>query len=299
MGSIPRRHVTIHGHEVGYRLSGEGHAVLLLHGMAGSSDTWRAVIGPLARTHLVLAPDLLGHGESAKPMGDYSLGAYASGLRDLMGVLGIERATVVGNSLGGGVAMQMAYQHPEMVERLVLVDSGGLGREVSWILRALTLPASEYVMPLLFPSFVRRWGDAVGRFVSGHGWSAPHVAEMWHAYGSLVEVENRQAFVRTLRAVIDPGGQSVSARDRLYLASSMPTMIVWGADDPIIPVEHAYAAHEAMPGSRLEVMPGVGHFPQVERPQAFLDLLLDFLETTEPSTVDLAAYREAMLASTV
>jgi pimeloyl-ACP methyl ester carboxylesterase len=295
MGNFSRRHVSIHGHDVGFRLAGEGDAVVLVHGMAGSSDTWRAVIGPLARTHRVLAPDLLGHGESAKPTGDYSLGAYASGLRDLMGVVGIERATVVGNSLGGGVAMQLAYQHPELVERLVLVDSGGLGREVSWILRALTLPAAEYVMPLVFPSFVRRWGDAVDRFVSSHGWSAPHVAEIWHAYGSLTEVENRQAFVRTLRAVIDPGGQTVSARDRLYLAAAVPTMVVWGEDDPIIPVEHAYQAHQAMPGSRLEVMAGVGHFPQVERPRAFLELVEDFMSTTLPSTLDLEAYRAAML----
>jgi pimeloyl-ACP methyl ester carboxylesterase len=260
MGRFSRRHLSIHGHDVSLCLEGEGEAVVLVHGMAGSSDTWRAVVGPLARSYRVLAPDLLGHGESAKPAGDYSLGAYASGLRDLMRVLGIDRATVVGNSLGGGVAMQMAYQHPELVERLVLVDSGGLGREVSWILRALTLPAAEYVMPLLFPAFVRRWGDAVDRFVSRNGWSAPRVAEIWHAYGSLTEVENRQAFVRTLRAVIDPGGQTVSARDRLYLAATMPTMIVWGEDDPIIPVQHAYLAHEAMPGSRLEVMAGVGHF---------------------------------------
>ena len=296
MTSIPLQHVTIHGHDVGYRMAGEGPAVLLIHGMAGSSETWRAVMPRLSRTHQVIAPDLLGHGESAKPLGDYSLGAFASGLRDLLGVLGVPRVTVVGQSLGGGVAMQLAYQHPELVERLVLVGSGGLGREVSWILRALTLPGVEFLMPAFFPTFVRDAGDAVSRFVAGHGWRSPHIAEMWRAYSSLTGVENRHAFVRTLRAVIDPGGQSVSAKDRLYLTSAMPTMIVWGDQDPIIPVSHAYAAHEAMPGSRLEIMEGVGHFAHIERPEQFTDLLLDFLETTAASSVDLTAYHDALLA---
>ena len=295
MGSIPLQHVTIHGHEMGYRLAGEGPAVLLIHGMAGSSETWRAVMPELARTHRVLAPDLLGHGESAKPLGDYSLGAFASGLRDLMGVLGIPRATVVGQSLGGGVAMQLAYQHPELVERLVLVSSGGLGRDVSWMLRALTLPGAEFLMPVIFPSFVRDAGDAIGRFVVDHGWRSPHVAEMWLAYKSLSGVENRHAFIRTLRSVIDPGGQSVSANDRLYLTAAMPTLIVGGDEDPIIPVSHALAAHEAMPGSRLEILEGVGHFPHVERPRRFVELLQDFLATTEASPTDLAEYHEALL----
>ena len=175
-------------------------------------------------------------------MGDYSLGAYASGLRDLLGVIGVERVTVVGQSLGGGVAMQLAYQHPELVERLVLVGSGGLGREVSWMLRLLTLPGAEYVMPVLFPPLARQAGDALSRLVVRTGFRAPNVDEMWQAYASLTGVGNRHAFIRTLRSVIDPGGQSVSAKDRLYLCAAMPTMIVWGDADPIIPVEHAYAA---------------------------------------------------------
>jgi pimeloyl-ACP methyl ester carboxylesterase len=152
---VPLRHVTIHGHEVGYRMAGEGPVVLLIHGMAGSSKTWRDVLPLLARRYTVVAPDLLGHGESAKPMGDYSLGAHASGLRDLLIALDIPRATIVGQSLGGGVAMQLAYQYPDLCERLALVGSGGLGREVSVILRLLALPGAEYAMPVLFPPFVR------------------------------------------------------------------------------------------------------------------------------------------------
>jgi len=291
------RTANIHGHEVGYRIAGEGPAVLLIHGMAGSSRTWREVMPRLARRHTVIAPDLLGHGESAKPMGDYSLGAHASGLRDLLvGTLGIERATLVGQSLGGGVAMQLAYQHPELCERLVLAASGGLGREVSWVLRLLTLPAVEYVMPVLFPRLARERGNRVSAFLRDRGVRAPHVAEMWRAYSSLTEPENRRAFVRTLRAVIDPGGQTVSATDRLYLAAGVPTLIVWGGRDDIIPVEHAHRAHELMPGSRLEIFEGAGHFLHVEEPVRFADLLADFVETTEPGPGDMATYRELLRA---
>ena len=291
------RHVTLHGHDVAYRMAGEGPVIVLIHGMAGSSRTWRDVMPLLARDHTVVAPDLLGHGESAKPLGDYSLGAYASGLRDLLvGALGIEHATLVGQSLGGGVAMQLAYQHPELCERLVLVGSGGLGREVHWILRALTLPAAEYVMPFLFPRFLRERGDRFSMFLRERGIRAPHAAEMWRAYASLTEPHSRQAFVRTLRAVIDLGGQTVSAADRLYLAAAVPTLILWGDRDDIIPVEHARAAHELMPGSRLEIFEGAGHFLHVEEPLRFAEVLSDFIAGTEPRRRDLESFRELLLA---
>ena len=277
------QYVPIHGHEVGYRMAGSGPALLLIHGIAGSSTTWREVMPTLAGRFTVVAPDLIGHGHSAKPVGDYSLGAHASGMRDLLGALGIERATVVGQSFGGGVALQLAYQHPEICERLVLVDSGGLGREVSWMLRFMTLPGTEYLMPVLFPSFVRERGNQLSRQLHRRGLRMGRVAEMWNAYASLTESANRPAFVRTLRGVIDPGGQTVSANDRLYLAAQLPTLIVWGGQDTIIPVSHAYAAHDAIPGSRLEIIPEAGHFPHVEDPEAFLTVLLDFIDTTEPA----------------
>jgi pimeloyl-ACP methyl ester carboxylesterase len=297
MATIDLRRATIHGHEVTYRIAGSGPAVLLVHGIAGSSRAWRDVMPALAERHTVIAPDLLGHGESAKPMGDYSLGAFASGLRDLLEVLDVERATVVGQSFGGGVAMQLAYQHPDRCERLVLVGSGGLGREVSWMLRALALPGAEYVLPLVAPWFVRERGDAVSRFIHDRGVRAPKVAEMWSAYRSLTETENRHAFVRVLRGVVDPGGQTVSAMDRLYLAAAMPTLIVWGDEDPIIPVAHAHAAHEVIVGSRLEIIEGVGHFPHVEAPERFLAVLQDFLDSTAPADVDETSFRELLLAA--
>ena len=292
---LPLQHATLHGHEVGYRAAGSGPAILLIHGMAGSSATWREVMPALAKKYRVIAPDLLGHGESAKPLGDYSLGAYASGLRDLMGVLGETQVTVVGQSLGGGVAMQLAYQHPELVERMVLVGSGGLGREVNIILRALTLPGADLLMPLAFNSYARAAASKVGSLLHRTGLVAPHVEEMWHAYRALTEVENRHAFVRTLKSVVDPGGQSVSAKDRLYLTAAMPSMIIWGDRDPIFPVALGYRAHELMPGSRLEILQGAGHFPHVEQPLAFLSVLEDFLATTESGGGSLQEYRDLLL----
>lgn len=277
-------------------MGGEGSTILLIHGMAGSSRTWKDVTEILVVNHTVIAPDLLGHGESAKPMGDYSLGAFASGLRDLLGLIGVERCTVVGQSLGGGVAMQLAYQHPELVERLVLVGSGGLGREVNWMLRLLTLPGAELLMPVIFPRFVADKGNDMNRLLHRRGIRAPHLGEMWRAYASLSGAQNRGAFLRTLRAVVDPGGQTVSAMDRIYLAARMPTMIVWGDQDPIIPIEHAYAAHERIEGSRLEVMEGCGHFPHVEEPARFAALLEDFIATTEPGTNQVSDYHEILAA---
>jgi pimeloyl-ACP methyl ester carboxylesterase len=263
--------------------------------MAGSSRTWRDVLPLLARDFTVIAPDLLGHGESAKPMGDYSLGAYASGLRDLLALLEIERVSVIGQSLGGGVAMQLAYQHPELVERLGLVGSGGLGREVNPILRLFTLPGTEYVMPLLFPGFVRDRGNDISQFVHDKGLRAPHLAEIWRAYASLAEPENRRAFIRTLRAVIDTGGQAVSALDRIYLAAAMPTLIVWGDRDPVIPVAHAYAARDAIPGSRLEIFEGCGHFPHAEEPVRFAEVVRDFMHETA-TAVTVSDYRALLVA---
>ncbi len=279
-------HISIHGHRIGYRHGGRGPALLLLHGIAGSSLAWVPTMRLLQSDYTVLAPDFLGHGASEKPLGDYSLGNLATVMRDLLNLLGIDQATVVGQSFGGGVAMQFSYQFPERCERLVLVDAGGLGREVSWILRLATLPAAEYVMPVLFPAFVRNWGDSVVRFLGDRGFRNAEALEMWRSYRSLTEGENRRAFIRTMRSVIDPGGQSVNAADRLYLAAHMPTLIVWGDHDRIIPLNHAYLAHEAIPNSRLEVMQGVGHYPQVENPVRFVEILRDFLRTTEPSGFD-------------
>jgi pimeloyl-ACP methyl ester carboxylesterase len=281
--------IQIHGHRVRYRTATSDPAnpvLLLVHGIAGSSQTWEEVIGPLARDYTVIAPDLLGHGESAKPRGDYSLGAYASGLRDLLAVLGHDRASIVGHSLGGGIAMIFAYQFPERTERMVLVDSGGLGREVSVALRAASLPGSEFVLPLLFSTPLLRAGGAVAGALGRLGLrGGPDVEEIARGIATFADVHTRTAFVHTVRAVIDPAGQRVSARDRLYLADGMPTLLIWGDCDRIIPVEHGRAAAELIEGSRLEVFPGAGHFPHRDEPLRFVEVLRDFLATTEPACI--------------
>jgi pimeloyl-ACP methyl ester carboxylesterase len=292
--------IELHGHRVCFRLEGEGPVVVLIHGITGRSDQWEPAIEHLAAGHTVLAPDLLGHGESAKPRGDYSLGAYASAVRDTMVALGHDRATVVGHSLGGGIAMQFAYQFPERIERLVLVNSGGLGRDVHPLLRASTLPGSELVMPLLMHDRVVGAGEAIGRMLGVLKLQAgTDLAEVARGFKSLNDAEARAAFIATMRAVLDPGGQRVSAVDRLYLTEDLPSLLIWGTDDPIIPVEHGRAAHELMPGSRLELLDGVGHFPQLEDPYRFAKLLAEFIAETEPAELDTATIREKLMVGAV
>src|SRR4051812_1691195 len=246
---MQREEIRLHGHTVSYRRAGWGPLLVLIHGIAGSSDTWGDVVDELAERYTVVAPDLLGHGDSAKPRGDYSLGAYASGLRDLLAALGHDKGTVLGHSLGGGIAMQMAYQFPERCERLVLVSSGGLGREVNFLLRAAALPGSELVLPLLAANRVINAGASVGGFLRRFGIrTGPDVEEIWRSFSSLGDVGARGAFTPPLRGVVAPRGQRGAARDRLYLAQRMPTMLMWGERDPIIPVRHGRAAQEMIPG---------------------------------------------------
>lgn len=278
---------TLHGRSVTYAEAGEGPVLLLIHGMGGTFENWQEVVVPLSRHHKVIAPDLPGHGASGPGGGDYSIGAFAAGLRDLLLALDHKRATVVGHSLGGGIAMQFAYQFPEMVERLVLVSSGGLGPEVSPILRAATLPGAD-----LFIAATAAVGSKVvptlarGLAMLGLRPSAD-LHEVIRGYGTLTDPVRRTAFLATVRAVLGSGGQRVDATDRLYLAEAMPVLILWGADDPIIPAHHGEDAHDHIPGSRLEIFDGVGHMPQIEAPLRFVTSLEEFLEGTEPAEFSL------------
>ena len=283
--------VTLHGHTITYVQQGSGPVLLLIHGMAGSLATWRSVIDPLTRNATVLAVDLPGHGSSSPGGGDYSLGSLAAGLRDVLTALGHDRATLVGHSLGGGIAMQFAYQFPEMTERLVLVSSGGLGLEVNPALRAASLPGAN-----LFLS-VTAEGARLASRVAGRVGRATHLAprpgldELVRSYASLADADRRSAFLATVRSVVGLNGQTVRAGDRLYLAKDLPVLLIWGAEDPIIPVEHARAAHELMPHSTLAVFDGVRHFPHVEAPQRFVTALEDFCASTEPAAFDAATWR--------
>lgn len=285
----PTEHeLVLHGHRVSYRTAGDGGpVVLLIHGIVGCAAQWDQVVPLLAERYTVVAPDLLGHGQSAKPRGDYSLGAYAASVRDLLVALGHRRATVVGHSLGGGVAMQFAYEYPPFAERLVLVSSGGLGREVHLMLRAATLPGSEFVLPLIAHQRLHSVGGALGGLLGRLGLQAgTDLAEMARGYGSLADAGARQAFIHTLRAVLDIGGQRVSATDRLYLASLLPSLIIWGGRDPLIPVEHAAVANRGLPNSRLEIFEESGHFPQLQDPLRFALTLIDFIESSEPTQME-------------
>jgi pimeloyl-ACP methyl ester carboxylesterase len=267
--------IQLHGHQVTYRIAGDGPVLLLLHGVTNSSQTWEPVARELAGSFTVIAPDLLGHGESATPRGDYSLGAHASGVRDLLTLLGHERATVVGHSLGG--------------ERLVLVSSGGLGPEVHLLLRAAALPGADYVLPLITSRRLLGAGRGVGgvlqRLRLAPGGDLALLAE---GFASLDNRGSREAFLHTVRAVIDPSGQRVSAYDRLGLASLMPSLLVWGENDSIIPVTHGETAHAAMPGSRFVVFPGAGHLPHHADPGRFADELLRFCRETQPARISAA-----------
>ena len=252
------KYLDLHGDQVAYLDEGQGEVILLLHGMAGSSQTWRSVVGPLSRKYRVIAPDLLDE-------------------------LGVTRATIVGHSLGGGVAMQFLYQHPDYCHRLILVNSGGLGPDVGWTLRLLSAPGAELIMPIIAPPPVLAVGEKMRSWFGKAGISSPAGAEIWNAYSSFSDAATRAAFLRTLRSVVDYRGQAVSALNRLYLTSELPLLIIWGDEDRIIPVEHGYALDEMRPGSRLEVLPGVGHFPHVEKPGDVIDLLDDFIATTPQS----------------
>lgn len=273
-------YLELHGDRIAYRDVGDGPALLLIHGMAGSSATWRAIIPQLSKKYRVIAPDLLGHGESAKPRGDYSLGAFAVWLRDLLDELGVDRATVIGQSLGGGIAMQFAYQHRDYCQRLVLIGSGGLGPDLNPLLRILSAPGAELVLPVVAPQAVLNLGNKLGSWLTKAGIQAPRAGQMWQAYSSLSDSQTRQAFLRTLRSVVDYRGQAVSAITKLHLTADLPTLLIWGDDDRIIPVSHAYAAHEALADSRLEVLDGVGHFPHAEAPTAVADILENFIAAT-------------------
>ncbi|MGI5129207.1 alpha/beta fold hydrolase [Pseudonocardia sp. CA-107938] len=286
---------TVHGYRRAFRMVGSGPPLVLVHGIGDSSATWEPVLDELAQRHTVIAPDLLGHGASAKPRADYSVAAYANGVRDLLGVLDVDRVTLVGHSLGGGVAMQFAYQYPERTERLVLVGSGGAGSGVSPVLRAATLPGATMLLALLrLPT--ARW--QVGQVVAllralgtDLGQDAP---DLLRVVDALPDATARAAFTRTLRSVVDWRGQVVTMLDRCYLTLGMPTLLIWGDRDAVVPVTHAYDAHAAMPGSRLEIFADAGHFPFHTDPTRFVRVLENFLATTDPATWNAEQWRRLL-----
>jgi pimeloyl-ACP methyl ester carboxylesterase len=287
----------VHGYKRAFIRAGSGPVLLLLHGIGNNCHTWAGVIDRLAESYTVIAPDLLGHGASDKPRGDYSIAAYANGMRDLLSVLDIERATVVGHSLGGGIALQFAYQFPERCQRLALVGSGGLGPELSAGLRAATLPGAELVLTALtgVSGPLRAGLQVLERVGKTAGWTRVRdLAEAGDALLALKDVEARRAFLRTLRGAVDARGQAVTAVDRLYLANSIPMLVVWGSRDPIVPALHAETVRTLVPTARVEVFAGAGHWPHLDDGDRFCDVLLDFVRSTEPASHDLDSWRRLL-----
>jgi pimeloyl-ACP methyl ester carboxylesterase len=272
--------IRLHGRELAYRdLAGGGIPVVLVHGIGSSTQTWLDIPERIAASgRRVVAVDLPGHGESSREPGDYSLGAMASTIRDLLDRLGVARVHLVGHSLGGGVCLQFQYQFPERVDAMVLESSGGLGVEAFTGLRAAALPGSE----LAIRAFVNR------RTIAGAGWvgrqlgrlgCTPHALST-HALataGRLAEPDRRGAFLSTLRSVVSPSGQRVSALDKLHLVDGSRVLIVWGDQDPMIPIAHGQHAHGVLEGSRLVVFTGAGHEPHLQDPQLFAELVIGHL----------------------
>lgn len=285
-------HFTIHGHDRAYVKLGSGPALLLLHGLACNHTTWAPVIRELAKHYTVIAPDLLGHGESAKPRADYSVAGYANGMRDLITVLGIDKVTVVGHSFGGGVAMQFAYQFPERTERLVLVSSGGLGHEVTPFIRAITLPGWEHAIGVATLPGVRQVGKAALRALHKTNHSATRdLAEVADIYEALRDPRARYALRRLVTGVIDLRGQVISMRDRAYLTQAMPMLVVWGTEDMVLPVSHTHALEAIAPGAVVEIFENSGHFPHKDHPERFVKVLHSFIRNTQPATYHRGRWR--------
>lgn len=280
---------TIHGYRRAVRIAGSGPALLLIHGVGDNSTTWNSVHAKLAQRFTVIAPDLLGHGESDKPRADYSLAAFANGMRDLLAALGIDRVTLVGHSLGGGIAAQFVYQYPHMVERLVLVSSGGVTKDVSIALRMAALPmGSEALAALRLPGVLPalQLAGRAAQTVIGSTKYGRDLPDSLRLLARLADPAALSAFSRTLRSVVDGRGQFVTMLDRSYLMPSVPKLIIWGEDDMVIPVNHARIAHAAMPDSHLKIFGGSGHMPFRDHPDQFVDIIERFIESAPPAEHD-------------
>lgn len=280
--TAPLRFVEIHGHRRAYRMAGSGPALLLLHGLGCDHRSWLPVFERLARSHTVIAPDLLGHGASAKPRADYSVGGYANGMRDLLTVLRIDKVNVVGHSFGGGVAMQFAYQYPERTQRLILVGSGGLGPEVTPMIRAITTPGYHGIVGALTVPVARQAiGGALrllSRVPNPHTRDLDEVANIFDAFA---DPRARAAIRHVVRGVVDWRGQIVTMSDRAYLTASMPVCVIWGAEDRVIPASHAHNASRLMSGARVEIVDDAGHFPHKDHPERFVEVIDDFIGSTK------------------
>ncbi len=251
--------------------------LVLLHGIAGSADEWQGVMPGLAQRYRVYAPDAPGHGHSDKPRPldghRYDVPGYTESTLDVLDALGVHRSPLVALSGGGPVALTLALDQPDRVSQLVLVDAAGLGREVSWDYRMASLPGAQLAFRLgLSPKRSERFGRRLlyDQTKLPPGWVERRLA-IWSTAGAT------EAFFTTVRNSLTLRGQRVTFTHRLD-EISQPTLIIWGRQDPIIPVRHALAAARRIPNARLHVFDRCGHVPLWEYPDEFVRLLLDFLD---------------------
>ncbi|MBM9461727.1 alpha/beta fold hydrolase [Nocardioides sp. zg-536] len=299
-GKHELQYVVLHGKRRAYLKAGRGPALLLLHGLGCDHTTWLPVIDELAKRYTVIAPDFLGHGASDKPRADYSVAGYANGMRDLLTVLGIDKATVVGHSFGGGVALQFGYQFPERTQRIVVVATGGFGPEVTPFIKLIQAPGWSAAMGVLTLPGIRHLELAAMRTAAQlPGPARKYVRDLGEVAAivdSWKDRRTRYAIRHLVRAVIDWRGQVVTIADRAYLTEVMPIAVVWGRDDQVIPVRHASIAAFLAPQAHVEVIPDSGHFPHKDHPEQFVAILNEFIATTEPATYNRARFRRMLKA---
>ena len=287
------QYVTIHGHQRAFVKRARARRCCCSTASGCDHTTWEPVIDALARRYTVIAPDLLGHGQSAKPRADYSVGGYANGMRDLLTVLGIDKVTVVGHSFGGGVAMQFAYQFPERTERMVLVASGGLGPEVTPAIRAVTTPGFHQVMGVLTLPGVRHVGMAGLRALSRTGLQGDPRPRRGRRHLRVVPGPARPRRDPARR----PRRRRLARPDRDHGRPRLPDR----GDADVRDLGHATTRSSrsatprtpprSRPSARVEVIPNAGHFPHKDHPQRFVKILHEFIRTTQP-----ASYSRARLA---
>lgn len=272
--------VTVDGIRTHYITAGEGRPVVLVQGLGTSvAASWHHILGPLAQHLRVVALDLPGNGDSDRPDVDYSANFAARFLARFLDAIGLERASFLGASAGGLLSLLVALREPERVERLVLLNSAGLGREVGLPLRLLTLPVLGEVLAAP-PRWLLRL--TLGRiYAAGRSLSQELVEEFYRVRqlpGS------RRAVLRALRGALTFQG----LREDHILLSRLPqlrkpTLILWGDRDPLLPVSQAYAAARLIPDCRLHVFPECGHDPASEVPQDVICLVREFLCHTGPT----------------
>lgn len=288
MDVVATRHeVDVATGRISYQQAGppDGDPIVLMHGLLSDNTTWDALIAELAARGLrVFALDLLGHGLSSKPRGLYLLDDFALALDEFLAAVGVPSATICGHSLGGAIAVHFAYHYPDRVDRLVLVSAGGLGKEVSPALRMLALPGAERLVSAVMDrrpvqKLLRApWLYRLLRIPPAR------MAVIRRIGRSLLRPDMRGPFFASLRGVIEPAGQRGSFLEMEYLAAHVPTLVAWSRRDGIIPVKHAHATHEHLPGSRLVVFPDGGHEPHRLHAAALADAVAAFVRET-PSCV--------------